>query len=174
MKGKCPRCNDPYAPGPTHPKRKTRDHVLPQARGGTYSVIHGDVRNLETMCADCNEFRAQCGHCWGAVACVDTVARDTRSTRSAVYHQWKLGHQQQIVAAIDAGGTFRSIPPMVPDAREEYDSRRTRNREAVRLGMTVHRIGVDEFIWPADTAAKRVWNLATLARGGWNGPGPRQ
>jgi hypothetical protein len=50
--------------------------------------------------------------------------------------------------------------------------RKKQAREAVRIGMVVDKIGANEFVWPADTAAKRVWNLATLAKGGYRGPTP--
>lgn len=47
-----------------------------------------------------------------------------------------------------------------------------KNAQAVSLGMAVNKIGAFEFVYPADSAAKRVWNLATLSMGGYSGATP--
>jgi hypothetical protein len=136
----------------------------------------GDVNNIEINCASCNGFRAACGNCWGAVACIEAVSRSTGNSRETIYRAWKFGALCEAVREADAAikPTVHSVRPR-DEIKRESDAvilRRARAHEQVRLGMAVHKIGVDEFIYPADTPAKRVWNLATLARGGYGGPPP--
>ena len=144
MSAHCPRCGKRYAYGMNEPHRRSRDHILPLSRDGRRGVmIHVDVRNIEEMCQSCNGLRAACGHCWGAVACVKAVTENPDQA-AATMRRW-------IAASKDRTG-----------AEAE---RKRKAKEAVRIGMLIYKIGEEEFIWPADTAAKRVWNLATLARG---------
>lgn len=173
----CPRCGVPYVKLPAHDlRRRSRDHILPLSRGGRFAVMWGDVNNIEIMCAGCNGFRGACGNCWGAVACVDAVARDSGQNRGQIFRRWKLGLQTEIIKSADAAikPRVRSVSPphiSVPES-EDAMARQERSRLAVQLGMAVHKIGPPEFIFPADTAAKRVWNLATLRMGAYHGPVP--
>lgn len=130
-----PRCGWPMHPRRNHADRPSQDHILPRSRGGT-DVLHGDTRNTVIMCQGCNERRGKCFHCWAVVACVKDVARSELTDFWTVWRAWGLNHQQQ--AAVPS--------------------------ERTTLAM-VERIGLDEFVYPADTAAKRVWNLASLMRG---------
>lgn len=138
----CPRCGMTYTAPWNSSRRKSRDHILPRERGaGNGSMIHGDVRNVEIMCQECNSLRAACGHCWGAVACVLAIS-ENRAVGAATMQRWMA-----------ARGGDRVI------------ARRAKAAEAVKIGMIVQRVGRDEFLYPADTAAKRVWNMITLERG---------
>lgn len=136
----------------------------------------GNVNNIEIMCAGCNGFRSSCGNCWGLVACIESVARDTGQPREKIYRTWKTGLQKHLVDIEDAAikPTVRSVQPPHVEVRGSAGVilRMARNHEQVRLGIFVDRVGVSEFIFPADTPAKRVWNLATLAKGGYDGPVP--
>lgn len=42
--------------------------------GGHDTLLRGKVRNIRYLCAECNELRAACGHCIGAVACIRAIA----------------------------------------------------------------------------------------------------
>jgi hypothetical protein len=141
----CPKCGVRYVTGDIGSRRRpSRDHILPQSRGGRQN-IHG-AKNIVTMCQECNGWRAACGHCWAIAACVDAVAGTESVDRWKIYKRWRLAHMDN--------------PEEIARA-----ARKARSFAAVRIGRKVERIGLDEFVWPADTAAKRVWNLATLARG---------
>lgn len=147
---RCPRCRVPYSyVSVDDPHRQSRDHILPQVRGGKF-IIHGDTRNIEIMCQACNGWRASCGHCWGLAACIDAVARDLHVTRETILRRWRVPMPKQ---------------PPAHDKRASF--------QAVQIGRAVNRGGADEYIWPADTAAKRVWNLATLAKYGYRGAVPK-
>lgn len=148
---RCPRCNRPYN---NDARRISADHILPKERGGKL-VMFGDVRNSAPMCQECNGWRAACGHCWGLAACIAAVVAETGLSRAKVYQKWQTGRVVQGVAL-----------------RTRTDHTR-RMENGVQLGRAVIRAGgADEFIWPADTAAKRVWNLATLAKARYRGPVP--
>lgn len=141
----CPKCGARYNKSDIgSPRRPSRDHILPQSRGGE-NTVHG-ARNITIICQDCNGWRSACGHCWAIAACVDAVARAEHVDRWTIYKRWQLNLMDD------------------PWRRAEQ-ARKARSAEAVRTAMKVERIGLDEFVWPADTAAKQVWNLATLARG---------
>lgn len=90
------------------PHRASRDHILPQEWGGTDHVHPGlrsrivvrgymqpATRNIQIVCIRCNGRRASCLHCWALVACVDAVAKDTRSKFRTVYRAWKLGRVRE-------------------------------------------------------------------------------
>ncbi len=51
-----------------HQKRRSFDHIFPREWGGKDAAD-----NFRVSCQDCNEFRAECGHCVGAMACVLAV-----------------------------------------------------------------------------------------------------
>ena len=93
----CPYCGEPFPRGkvgPSHPRRRTRDHILPQAWGGG-SRLHatlGDegVSNVRIVCAQCNERRGQVGHCLAALRCVLDVARATGRPYAEVARQWRI------------------------------------------------------------------------------------
>lgn len=165
--GHCPRCGISYnlaGPATSDPTAPSRDHILPKVRGGR-DTIHGGVPNVVIICRTCNAWRGSCGHCWGAAACVDAVAASDGATRREVFRRWEL-HRLPVEAAIPPAPGAEDVP-RAPAAVM------ARNHEAVKLGMVVNKIGPDEFIWPADTAAKRIWNLATLTMAGYRGPVPR-
>ena len=133
----CPRCGMPYNDGP---RRMSRDHILPQSRGAPQGdTIHGDVRNIEVMCQSCNFLRAACGHCWGAVACMLAITHDLTRI-AAVMQRWQA---------------IRQGPALTP--RQKVIA------HAARYGMRMRYLPAEDFVYPADTAAKRVWNLAVLA-----------
>lgn len=131
--------------------RRSRDHILPQERGGR-DLLYGDVINIVIMCQACNEIRAAAGHCWAMVACAVAVGGKSHDAIRRTLLAWR---------------------PRV-DRSPEIDrvAAKRKNQDAIEIGIVVHRVGCDEFIFPADTAAKRVWNLATLRRGGYRGPVP--
>ena len=69
----------------------TRDHILPRTRRYTYpegTTMH------KVVCSHCNNLRAACGHCWGAVACVRAVAKlsvnGSRRPESNLAAAWRL------------------------------------------------------------------------------------
>jgi hypothetical protein len=144
--GLCPICGVKLRSGSANPHRKSRDHILPLDRGGG-DFIHGDTPNLAVMCQACNGFRARCFHCWALVACVRDVAKARGVATKVVYHEWRVGS-------------------VIARAQMEASAKRNAaNRDKVRIGRIVAEVGVDEFVYPADTAAKAVWNAVTLARG---------
>lgn len=159
----CPRCNHPYTRGLT-PHRLSKDHILPTSWGGR-DKLYGDVRNTILMCQACNELRARAGHCWGMFACAQTVARSERVKVTTILIQWRV--QARTMGIPKPPRIY--VPAPVDDKPPPWEH----NRGAVALGIAVSRAGADEFIFPADTSAKRVWNLATLARHGYKGPRPR-
>ena len=93
----CPYCGEPFPKGhvgPTHPRRRTRDHILPQCWGGGSRLYAspGDpgVSNVRIVCAQCNERRGQAGHCLAALRCVLDVARATGRPYAEVARQWRI------------------------------------------------------------------------------------
>lgn len=154
LRGRCPRCRSPYEGGTSAIHRKSRDHILPQARGGRL-FIHGGVSNVEVMCQACNSLRAACGHCWGVVACVLTVAMAQSVVASTILRRWKM---------------HEIIPDEAAPLTHEQ-TRKQRSADAVKIGIVVHQVGLDEFVYPADTPAKQVWNIVTLIRGGYRSAG---
>lgn len=154
MSNHCPRCGLRYRnDGISDPLRRSRDHILPQVWGGK-DRIYGDTRNTVEICQTCNGFRAACGHCWAIAACVDAVAADRMVPREVIALAWKLGQKLRHLTLT------------------RRDTTRRQNAEAVRIGRVVNQVGPDQFIFPADTAAKRVWNIATLAMGGYRAKEP--
>lgn len=150
----------------------SRDHILPIAWNGK-NTLFDNVHNLEYMCQTCNDLRAMLNHCWGAVACVRAVAKDGGHKIETIARWWRF--------PLDTYSPIHMpspAQPKDPDAERWMPSGadvgrlKKRNIAAIQLGIVVHRVGADEFIFPADSAAKRVWNLATLARGGYQGPAP--
>lgn len=121
------------------------------------------------MCQRCNGLRALLNHCWGAVACVKAVARDTDRKPHEIVKRWCFPAQISPVSPPQ---------PRDPDAERWAPSAadagraKHRNAAAIQLGMVVNKVGAHEFVFPADTAAARVWNLATLGKGGYRGPTP--
>lgn len=148
------------------PNQISRDHILIQALGG-FDVIHGDVRNVVVICRSCNMLRAECFHCWGAVACVRSVAESTKRTMKDIMQAWNFRY-----VTIDrlVPDRPKKVSRRPPDGYEEYSA--DPNAHAIQIGMAVNRAGPEEFVWPADTPAKKVWNVATLARFGYVGPVP--
>lgn len=166
----CPRCGSPM-PSPEwygalfHQNRRSIDHILPQVRGGT-NLLHGDVRNTVVICQACNSWRADCVHCWAMAACIEAVSDSTGEERRAVYRRWGLGSVRFLhewrAPEVEEARRVRSAHMRV--AREAAADRKAANAERVAIARALDRIGLDEFVWPAETAAARVWNLATLAR----------
>jgi hypothetical protein len=68
-----------------HLLRKSNDHILPREWGG-----QDEPDNFRVSCQECNELRARCGHCVGALACVIAVA-DNRSRLPILISRW-YGH----------------------------------------------------------------------------------
>jgi hypothetical protein len=88
----CPSCGDPMEPlGTTKKRSATRDHILPRTRRYTYpdgTIMH------KVVCAHCNNLRAACGHCWGAVACIRAVAKigkfESRKNETYLAKRWQM------------------------------------------------------------------------------------
>lgn len=97
----CPQCGEIMLPSDwdtAHPKRMSRDHILPRARGGQW-ILHGDTVNWRLMCQECNGIIAAVGHCAGAAACVRAVAQDTCERWPEVLRAWKTAAKQSVVRA---------------------------------------------------------------------------
>lgn len=93
----CPQCRRPMMDGYSHPRRPSRDHILPKSRGG-YLVIHDDVRNWRPMCQECNGLLAAAYHCVGAAACARDVAAATDRKVKTVLRGW--GFSRIVMALI--------------------------------------------------------------------------
>lgn len=166
-KNVCPRCRQPYHHGNiSHPRAKTRDHILPRAWGAA-SRIHGDVNNIVHLCSECNGFRARCLDCWAMVACVDAVRQSMGTTRKAVFKLWGLGPVLQ--AYQGTIGRINSIPISEPDRGSERWYKQ-KVADAVAIGRIVDRLGVDKFIWPADTPEAIEHNYRVLVGAGYTPP----
>jgi hypothetical protein len=63
---------------------RTRDHILPKAMLGD-----DDPSNLRPSCHRCNQLRAECGHCIGALACARAVARSQGRDVRQVIKDWR-------------------------------------------------------------------------------------
>lgn len=155
---RCPRCHDLYGVGP---KARTRDHILPRNLGGLF-VMYGDVNNQVIMCAECNQWRGTCGHCWGVVACIDAVVLDGEMTRRQVYRKWKMG-----VPVNELVQSGMRMPREPSNKASGMVMRRTVTADAVAIGMAVARLGIEAFEWPADTPEKVEHNYRALLRGGY-------
>ena len=80
----CPQCGDPMLPEGHAKRSATRDHILPRTRRYEYPT---GTRMHHLVCGHCNNLRAACGHCWGAVACVRAVAKPGPSgSRKPEFH----------------------------------------------------------------------------------------
>ena len=141
LAGPCPQCGKPmrdyHGMMGSSPYRMSRDHIRPREWGGTVRT-YGDTRNVRVMCQDCNGLIAACGHCAAAAACVRDVARQTGARTGAVLSAWEMYRHQP-----------RKPTVMI-------------RREKPRDQPAVYPRG--EFIYPAVSAAARVWNLATLSK----------
>ena len=67
------------------PYRRTRDHIRPRGWGGSDTAD-----NIRHCCGRCNQQRAQCSHCIGALACARAVARDTGAPVAQVIRVWRF------------------------------------------------------------------------------------
>lgn len=126
--------------------------------------MYGDVNNQVIMCGECNQWRGTCGHCWGVVACVDAVAKDSGLTRKQVYRRWKLGVP---VNDMLQGAAQVKYPREAHPGTLQHDLRRAETADKVAIGMAVARIGIEAFAWPADTPEKVEQNYRALLRGGY-------
>lgn len=128
--------------------------------------MYGDVNNQSIMCAECNQWRGTCGHCWGLVACIDAVVKDAGMTRKQVYRRWGLGvpvnELHQGAAKANLSAPRENAPPNL-----QHDLRRARTADKVAIGMAVARVGIEAFAWPADTPEKVEQNYRALIRGGY-------
>ena len=72
-------------PDGTKDRSATKDHILPRSRREFHG---GNVVMHIIVCYHCNNLRATCGHCWGAVACVRAVAvkRPENGSRAPEFH----------------------------------------------------------------------------------------
>lgn len=76
-------------------RRMSKDHIMPRAwGGGRVSLI---ANNFRWVCQECNQQRAACGHCVGALACVRQVAAETCVSISAVIKHWRMGAVAQTI-----------------------------------------------------------------------------
>lgn len=148
----CPKCGRLMVPGGD--LRPSKDHILPRVRRGQ-DFIHGDVRNTIVVCQDCNGFRAACHHCWAFVACVDAVAIVTGRDRWCLLARW---------ASASSGGRRSVVSLRVPTQVEKRAA--VILSAARKYAMFNAPAPREDYIFPADTAAKQVWNLAVLAKGG--------
>lgn len=154
----CPRCR-----AELHPRRASShgisdDHILPRAWGGSF-VIHGDTNNRRVMCRQCNILLGTVGHCVAALACVEAVAQSRKTGRRDIIREWRLG----LIATQMPQPRNRVLAERRADRSPwEWEDVDDRRREAIEAAM--ERIGLDQFVWPAVTAAERVWNMATLGK----------
>ncbi len=151
----CPLCGVTMTVPSHRPSAVSRDHILPRERGGRF-VIHGDTRNRRLICVGCNGRLGTCGHCVGALACVYAVSGPTSPL--AVIQAWGMG----VVASSITGPWTRpaaewDLPPAPKEPRPDAFPHAAAR---VAIARAVDRIGLPEFIFPAETAAARVWNLA--------------
>lgn len=68
--------------------RVSSDHILPRQWGG--AKLHNLARNTRLCCQSCNQLRAVCGHCVGALAGVRAVSRDRGVLEMDVIREWGL------------------------------------------------------------------------------------
>jgi hypothetical protein len=88
---RCRYCGRPYYPhrGTERLASRSWDHVLPRARGGL-----SDPDNLRSVCRGCNELRAMCGECVGAMATVRAVAGPNHNNDRHIAKTWFKGVHQ--------------------------------------------------------------------------------
>lgn len=78
-----------------HAPADSRDHIIPREWGGMDTLWwdeSGEVRNVKPACVKCNQLRARCGHCVGAMAAVrrlppyrlDAAVATTDKMRAAI------------------------------------------------------------------------------------------
>lgn len=113
----CPQCGDPMEPAGNTKRSATRDHILPRTRRYTYpdgTIMH------KVVCSHCNNLRALCGHCWGAVACVRAVTKvSPMGSRQAEHNkacEWQLF----------AISLTTEPPPPGPSPQNPYQSKNRR------------------------------------------------
>ncbi len=90
----CPRCGHLLMKGNANGNlryRKSLDHILPKERGGNKTYKKLSIQNIEIICNECNNLRENCGHCWAALACVRTVAADTKQNEWQIMRAWGIG-----------------------------------------------------------------------------------
>jgi hypothetical protein len=161
----CPQCGERMLPSTDIQRRRrwSRDHIFPREMGGAFLMDphpDGPTRNWRVMCQGCNEQLAVCGHCVAALACARTVAADLNRSAESIARRWMMLY------------VARTIPRPGPDGAKALRAQRSVTQE-MRRSMP-HQMPVvrpviapvipHDFIFPAVTAAERVWNLATLAR----------
>ena len=137
----------------------SRDHILPRSWGGLFEMF-GGVRNKRIMCRRCNVQLATCGHCIGALACLRSVALAQDVPLSRLIRKWRMG----VVAAGIRSPGQRANEEWQPSGAKRGTSAYPHADQRVAIARAIDRIGIGEFVFPAETAAARVWNLATLAR----------
>ncbi len=89
----CPLCKIPmtilHVDGLGARRRMSKDHILPRAwGGGRLGLI---AVNIRWICQQCNQHLAACGHCIGALACIQQVAAESCVSFSNVYKSWRMG-----------------------------------------------------------------------------------
>lgn len=143
--------------------RRSRDHILPVEWGGR-NTIAGDTRNIVVICQACNGRRASCLHCWALAACIQAVATVTHRPFMQIYREWHVG--RVLAGARDLPETQRRQDEARARLLESREShiRRARNALRVQAALAVQRIGLDEFVYPAESAAAKVWNRVTLRK----------
>lgn len=86
-----------HVDGAASRRRMSKDHILPRAwGGGKLSLI---AINTRWICQECNQQRAACGHCVGALACVRQVATESCVAVSTVLRRWRMGTVAESIAA---------------------------------------------------------------------------
>lgn len=126
---------------PQHPLRRSRDHIIKYVDGGRV-FIHRDTRNIRIVCQRCNGLLNEFQQCPGAVVCLLSVdpTRGLHKKRRRRTATARTSQRRTVTGLVPASAVPVLLPASVAPA--------------------------PEYIFPADTAAKRVWNLVTLARGG--------
>lgn len=56
----------------------------------------GAVSNVRQMCQACNDLRAACGHCVGAMACVRAVAVEVGQPPARIVRLWALRYRDEV------------------------------------------------------------------------------
>jgi hypothetical protein len=75
----------------------TRDHIVPKEWYSGIVVVIENVYPTRIVCRDCNIKRAKCGHCIGAMACIEAVRTTRKSSKqrfggwNIVFKQWNMG-----------------------------------------------------------------------------------
>lgn len=100
----------------------TRDHILPKAWGGAAMWLdHNRVWNTVPACFACNQLRAICGHCPGAMAALRAVAGNEEGHRFhiqiAQLWGWRGARMQALTAArlgFDLDDNIETVFPLLP------------------------------------------------------------